>query len=159
MELIEGQTLETYSSQQGPLDVKLALEISIQIASALAAAHLAGLVHRDIKPANIILTRDSHGQLTAKVIDFGLVKLATGDIEDSTASEPGIFLGTPRYASPEQISCGAVDIRSDLYAMGVTLWQMLTKASPFIGTPPEETAQHLHAPLAISNLKYLPQPV
>jgi Protein kinase domain len=159
MELIEGQTLETYISQHGPLDVKLALEITIQITSALAAAHQAGLVHRDIKPANIILTRDSHGQLTAKVIDFGLVKLATGDIEDSTDSEPGIFLGTPRYASPEQISCGAVDIRSDLYAVGVTLWQMLTKAAPFIGTPSEVAAQHLQAPLPISKLKYFPQPV
>src|SRR5260370_38957312 len=159
MELIEGQTLETYINQHGPLDVKLALEISIQIASALAAAHQAGLVHRDIKPANIILTRDSHGQLTAKVIDSGLVKLATGESEYSTASEPGIFLGTPRYASPEQISCGAVDIRSDLYAMGVSVWQMLTKAAPFIGTPSEVAAQHLQAPLPISKLKYFPQPV
>jgi TolB-like protein/Flp pilus assembly protein TadD len=159
MELIEGQTLETYISQHGPLDVKLALEITIQIASALSAAHQAGLVHRDIKPANIILTRDSHGQLTAKVIDFGLVKLATGDIEESSASEPGIFLGTPRYASPEQISCGTVDIRSDLYSVGVTLWQMLTKAAPFIGTPSEVAAQHLQAPLPISKLKYFPQPV
>jgi hypothetical protein len=114
MELIEGQTLETYISQHGPLDVKLALEITIQITSALAAAHQAGLVHRDIKPANIILTRDSHGQLTTKVIDFGLVKLAIGDIEESSASEPGIFLGTPRYASPEQISCGGVDILGPL---------------------------------------------
>ena len=159
MELIEGQTLETYIAQHGPLDVKLALEITIQIASALAAAHQAGLVHRDIKPANIILTRESHGQLTAKVIDFGLVKLATGDIEESTASEPGIFLGTPRYASPEQISCGPVDIRSDLYSVGVTLWQMLTKAAPFIGTPSEVAAQHLQAALPISKLKYFPQPV
>jgi|GEM_PF-1998205 serine/threonine protein kinase/tetratricopeptide (TPR) repeat protein len=159
MELIEGQTLEAYIAQHGPLEVKLALEITIQITSALAAAHQAGLVHRDIKPANIILTRDSHGQLTAKVIDFGLVKFTTGDIEESTASEPGIFLGTPRYASPEQISCGPVDIRSDLYSVGVTLWQMLTKSAPFIGTPSEVAAQHLQAPLPISKLKYFPQPV
>ena len=159
MELIEGQTLEAYIAQHGPLDVKLALEITVQIASALAAAHQAGLVHRDIKPANIILTRESHGQLTAKVIDFGLVKLATGDIEESTASEPGIFLGTPRYASPEQISCGPVDIRSDLYSVGVTFWQMLTKSAPFMGTPSEVAAQHLQAPLPINKLKYYPQPV
>ncbi len=159
MELIEGQTLDAYITQHGPLDAKLALEITIQITSALAAAHQAGLVHRDIKPANIILTRDSHGQITAKVIDFGLVKLTTGDVEDSSASEPGIFLGTPRYASPEQISCGAVDIRSDLYSVGVTLWQMLTKSAPFIGTPSEVAAQHLQAPLPISKLKYFPQPV
>jgi TolB-like protein/Tfp pilus assembly protein PilF len=159
MELIEGQTLEAFIAQHGPLDVKLALEITAQIASALAAAHQAGLVHRDIKPANIILARDSHSQLTAKVIDFGLVKFATGDIEESSASEPGIFLGTPRYASPEQISCGPVDIRSDLYSVGVTLWQMLTKSAPFMGTPSEVAAQHLQAPLPISKLKYFPQPL
>jgi TolB-like protein/Tfp pilus assembly protein PilF len=159
MELIEGQTLEAYISQHGPLEVKLALEITIQIASALAAAHQAGLVHRDIKPANIILTRESHGQLTAKVIDFGLVKFATGDMEESSASEPGIFLGTPRYASPEQISCGPVDIRSDLYSVGVTLWQMLTKSAPFMGTPSEVAAQHLQAPLPISKLRHFPQSV
>jgi TolB-like protein/lipopolysaccharide biosynthesis regulator YciM len=159
MELIEGQTLEAFISQHGPLDVKLALEITAQITSALAAAHQAGLVHRDIKPANIILTRESHGQLTAKVIDFGLVKFAAGDIEESSASEPGIFLGTPRYASPEQISCGPVDIRSDLYSVGVTLWQMLTKSAPFMGSPSEVAAQHLQAPLPISKLKYFPQPV
>ena len=159
MELIEGQTLEAFITQYGPLDVKLALEITAQIASALAAAHQAGLVHRDIKPANIILTREGHGQLTAKVIDFGLVKFAAGDIEESTASEPGIFLGTPRYASPEQISCGPIDIRSDLYSVGVTLWQMLTKSAPFMGTPSEVAAQHLQAPLPISKLKYFPQPV
>jgi TolB-like protein len=159
MELIEGQTLEAFITQHGPLDVKLALEITAQIASALAAAYQAGLVHRDIKPANIILTREGHGQLTAKVIDFGLVKFAAGDIEESTASEPGIFLGTPRYASPEQISCGPIDIRSDLYSVGVTLWQMLTKSAPFMGTPSEVAAQHLQAPLPISKLKYFPQPV
>ena len=159
MELIEGQTLEAYIAQHGPLDIKLALEIAVQITSALAAAHQAGLVHRDIKPANIILTRENQGQLTAKVIDFGLVKLTTGDIEESSASEPGIFLGTPRYASPEQISCGQVDIRSDLYSVGVTLWQMLTKSAPFIGTPSEVAAQHLQAPLPISKLKYFPQPL
>jgi TolB-like protein len=159
MELIEGQTLEAFIAQHGPLDAKLALEITVQITSALGAAHQAGLVHRDIKPANIILTRESQGQLTAKVIDFGLVKFATGDIEDSSASEPGIFLGTPRYASPEQISCGSVDIRSDLYSVGVTLWQMLTKSAPFMGTPSEVAAQHLQAPLPISKLRYLRQPV
>jgi TolB-like protein len=159
MELIEGQTLEAFISQHGPLDTKLALEITVQITSALAAAHQAGLVHRDIKPANIILTRESHGQLTAKVVDFGLVKLATGDIEDSSVSEPGIFLGTPRYASPEQITCGFVDIRSDLYSVGVTLWQMLTKAAPFIGTPSEVAAQHLQAAVPVAKLRHFPQPV
>jgi TolB-like protein len=159
MELIEGQTLEAYIAQHGPLDIKLALEITVQITSALGAAHQAGLVHRDIKPANIILTRESHGQLTAKVIDFGLVKLTAGDVEDSSASEPGIFLGTPRYASPEQISCGPVDIRSDLYSVGVTLWQMLTKAAPFVGTPSEVAVQHLQSPLPINKLRHFPQPL
>ena len=159
MELIDGQTLEAFLNQHGPLDAKLALEITMQITSALAAAHQAGLVHRDIKPANIILARDAAGQLSAKVIDFGLVKVAAGAVEDSSASEPGIFLGTPRYASPEQFSFGEVDIRSDLYSVGVTLWQMLTKSAPFIGTPSEVAAQHLQAPLPLGKLRHFPQPI
>ena len=116
MELIEGQTLEAYINQHGPLDVKLALEITIQITSALAAAHQAGLVHRDIKPANIILTRESHGQLTAKVIDFGLVKLATGDMEDSSRLRARNFL---RYTAIRQ--SGTDQLWSGRYSIGPLL--------------------------------------
>jgi TolB-like protein len=124
------------------------------------AAHQAGLVHRDIKPANLILTRDEKRGMLVKVIDFGLVKLTgeRGD-DDSAMSDPGTFVGTPRYASPEQFSGGKIDIRSDLYAVGITLWHMLTKATPFNGTPTQVAAQHLQSPLPIRELRHLPHPI
>src|SRR5260221_498891 len=127
--------------------------------SVLVAAHQAGLVHRDIKPDNMILTRDEKGGMLVKVIDFGLVKLTGEPGDDSAMSDPGTFVGTPRYASPEQFSGGKIDIRSDLYAVGITLWQMLTKATPFNGTPTQVAAQHLQSPLPISELQHLPHPI
>ena len=159
MELVTGETLEQFIAKQGPLDPVLALDIAAQVTSALVAAHQAGLVHRDIKPANLILTRDEKGGMLVKVIDFGLVKLTGEPGDDSTASDPGTFLGTPRYASPEQFSGGKIDIRSDLYAVGITLWHMLTKATPFNGTPTQVAAQHLQSPLPISELRHSPHPI
>jgi serine/threonine protein kinase/Tfp pilus assembly protein PilF len=159
MELVIGETLEQFIANQGPLDPVLALDISAQVTSALVAAHQAGLVHRDIKPANLILTRDEKGGMLVKVIDFGLVKLTGEPGDDSAMSDPGTFVGTPRYASPEQFSGGKIDIRSDLYAVGVTLWHMLTKATPFNGTPTQVAAQHLQSPLPIRELRHLPHPI
>jgi eukaryotic-like serine/threonine-protein kinase len=159
MELVIGETLEQLIANQGPLDPVLALDISAQVTSALVAAHQAGLVHRDIKPANLILTRDEKGGMLVKVIDFGLVKLTGEPGDDSAMSDPGTFVGTPRYASPEQFSGGKIDIRSDLYAVGVTLWHMLTKATPFNGTPTQVAAQHLQSPLPIRELRHLPHPI
>jgi TolB-like protein len=159
MELVIGETLEQFIANQGPLDPVLALDISAQVTSALVAAHQAGLVHRDIKPANLILTRDEKGGMLVKVIDFGLVKFTGEPGDDSAMSDPGTFVGTPRYASPEQFSGGKIDIRSDLYAVGVTLWHMLTKATPFNGTPTQVAAQHLQSPLPIRELRHLPHPI
>ena len=159
MELVTGETLEQFIAKQAPLDPTLALDITAQVTSALVAAHQAGLVHRDIKPANLILTRDEKGRMLVKVVDFGLVKLAGEPGDDSAMSDPGTFVGTPRYASPEQFSGGKIDIRSDLYAVGITLWQMLTKATPFNGTPTQVGAQHLQAPLPIRELRHLPHPI
>jgi len=159
MELVTGETLEQFIAHQGPLDPALALDIATQVTSALVAAHQAGLVHRDIKPANLILTRDEKGGMLVKVIDFGLVKLTGEPGDDSAMSDPGTFVGTPRYASPEQFSGGKIDIRSDLYAVGITLWHMLTKATPFNGTPTQVAAQHLQSPLPIRELRHLPHPI
>jgi serine/threonine protein kinase len=159
MELVMGETLEQFIEEKGPLEPDLALDIGAQVTSALVAAHQAGLVHRDIKPANLILTRDEKGQMLVKVVDFGLVKLTAQPGDDSAMSDPGTFLGTPRYASPEQFSGGKIDIRSDLYAVGITLWHMLTKAPPFNGTPSQVAAQHLQSPLPISELRHLPHPI
>jgi WD40 repeat protein/serine/threonine protein kinase len=159
MELVEGRTLEDIIAARHPPDVSLALEIATQVASALAAAHQAGLVHRDLKPANLIVSLDERNRPTVKLIDFGLVKLTAEVSGDASVSEPGVFMGTPRYASPEQFIGGRVDIRSDLYALGVVLWEMLAKTTPFTGSTAQVAGQHLQAPLPMSQVKNLPLPV
>jgi WD40 repeat protein/serine/threonine protein kinase len=159
MELVTGTTLEEIIATRAPLDVMLALDITAQIASALAAAHQAGLVHRDIKPANLIVSFDKKNRATVKVIDFGLVKVTAEVSSESSGSEPGIFLGTPRYASPEQFGVGKVDIRSDIYALGIILWEMLSGATPFSGSTAQVAAQHLQASLPMRKVRHVPQPV
>jgi WD40 repeat protein/serine/threonine protein kinase len=159
MEFAAGKTLEEIIATQGPLNLKLALNITTQVTSALAAAHQAGIVHRDIKPSNLIVCFDEKNHPIVKVIDFGLVRVTAEVSSDASVSDPGIFVGTPRYASPEQFSEGTVDIRSDIYALGITLWEMLTKATPFSGSTVQVAGQHLQAPLPIAKLRHLPQPV
>ena len=159
MEFVAGMTLEEIIATQGPLNLKLALTITAQVTSALAAAYQAGIVHRDIKPANLIVSFDEKNHPLVKVIDFGLV-LVTAEVSiDASVSDPGVFVGTPRYASPEQFSEGTVDIRSDIYALGITLWEMLTKTTPFSGSAVQVAGQHLEAPLPIARLRHFPQPV
>jgi len=159
MELVAGTTLEELIATRAPLDVMLALDITTQVASALAAAHQAGLVHRDIKPANLIVSFDAKNRATVKVIDFGLVKVTAEVSAESSVSEPGVFLGTPRYASPEQFGGGKVDIRSDIYAAGIILWEMLTGDTPFSGSAAQVAAQHLQAALPMRKVRHVPRPV
>jgi WD40 repeat protein/serine/threonine protein kinase len=159
MEYVEGQTLEQVLQSRGALPEQLALEIVSQVAAALAAAHQRQLVHRDIKPSNLIVSFDKNNRPKIKVIDFGLVKVTEGNLGDSSASAPGILLGTPHYASPEQFSGEKIDIRSDLYSLGVTLWQMLTNTTPFNGSPACVAGQHLQAPLPIDKLRHLSLPI
>jgi predicted ATPase len=156
MELVEGETLQARLRRVGPLPAALALEVVAQVARALIAAEAHGLVHRDLKPANLMLAEGP--ELTVKVIDFGLAKAAVtpaGEIDLTHAA----FLGTPAFASPEQIAGTGVDVRSDLYSLGVTLWEMLTGQAPFRGTPAEMMHQQLHAPLPLDRLRGVPQPV
>jgi uncharacterized membrane protein YkvA (DUF1232 family)/predicted Ser/Thr protein kinase len=133
MELIEGETLAARVRRDGPLSAKDALEIAIQIGRALIAATAHNLIHRDLKPSNIMLTSDSE----VKVIDFGLAKAITdaGGEMDLTHGE---FVGTPTFASPEQFGGGSVDARSDIYALGGTLWFALTGLAPHPGKTLEE---------------------
>jgi WD40 repeat protein/serine/threonine protein kinase len=159
MEYVEGQTLEQILRSRGALPEELALEITSQVATALAVAHQRQLVHRDIKPSNLIVSFDQRNRPMVKVIDFGLVKVTTTASDDSSASAPGILLGTPHYASPEQFSGGKVDARSDIYSLGVTLWHMLTNTTPFSGSVAQVAGQHLHAPLPIDRLRHLSLPV
>src|SRR4051812_30655563 len=135
MELVEGETLDARVRRGGPLPADQTLEIAIQVTRALIAAADRGLVHRDLKPGNIMLAPGEHG-LQVKVIDFGLAKAmnAAGEME---LTQNG-FVGTPAFASPEQFTRGDIDARTDIYALGVTMWFALTGRLPFPGTSIEE---------------------
>ena len=152
MEFVEGETLDNLIKRSGRLDVKLALEITRQVASGLAAVHKKSLVHRDIKPSNIMVSFEEEGSVTAKIIDLGLAKITDESGAQTTISASGAFAGTPEFASPEQILGGEVDIRSDLYSLGVSLWQMLTGQVPFRGSAAGVMSQHQHAALPLEKL-------
>src|SRR5271165_5429137 len=159
MEFVEGETLEKLIRRLGWLEVKLALEIATQVADGLAAVYKQKLVHRDIKPSNIMVSFEEQGAVTAKIIDLGLAKADDEPGNQTAISMPGSFVGTPDFASPEQFAGVQVDIRSDLYSLGATLWKMLTGRTPFRGTSAELMYRHLHAPLAVRELDQVPQPV
>jgi serine/threonine protein kinase len=159
MEFVEGETLEKLIRRSGRLDVKLALEIATQVAAGLAAVHEQNLVHRDIKPTNIMVRLKEERSVTAKIIDLGLAKTLDESASEAGISSPGVFVGTPEFASPEQFAGVNVDIRSDLYSLGVTLWVMVTSQTPFRGPSAEMMYQHQHAPLPLEKLEHVPQPV
>ena len=159
MEYVDGETLESFVRRSDRLELKLALEIAAQVAAGLAAVHKQKLVHRDIKPSNIMVTFDEGGTVSVKIIDLGLAK-ATNETSFQTAiSTVGGFAGTPKFASPEHFAGVGVDIRSDLYSLGVILWEMVTGSALFRGSPAELMYQHQHAPLPREQLEGVPQPV
>ncbi len=139
MELVEGETLEAFVRREGPFAVPAALELAIQVARALAGAAAQGLIHRDLKPANIMLAANPSGapEMEVKVIDFGLAKSITAGAGERDLSRGG-FVGTPTFASPEQLGGAPVDARSDIYSLGATLWYGLTGEIPFPGKTIEE---------------------
>ncbi|MDQ3819921.1 MAG: FlgO family outer membrane protein, partial [Acidobacteriota bacterium] len=150
-EFIDGESLR-HRMRSGGLSLSEALEISVQVASALAAAHETGIIHRDIKPENIMLRRDGY----VKVLDFGLAKLTekspahrSSDYEASTVwqTEPGTVMGTAQYLSPEQARGLEVDARSDIFSLGVVLYEMVTSKLPFQG----QTASDLIAAILKSD--------
>jgi serine/threonine protein kinase len=156
MELVEGETLEARLRRNGRLAPALALEIIRQVAMALVTLEAHRLVHRDLKPANLMLVE--RPELTVKVIDFGLAKAAATAGSGSEITHGG-FVGTPSFASPEQFTNISVDVRSDLYSLGITLWEMLTGQTPFRGASVEVMYQHQHASLPLDLLEAVPQPV
>jgi serine/threonine protein kinase len=121
MEFVEGETLEHLIRRSRRVETKLALEITTQVAAGLAAVHEQNLVHRDIKPTNIMVRLKDGGVVAVKIIDLGLAKPVNEPGSQTAISMPGGFAGTPEFASPEQFAGVGVDIRSDLYALGVTL--------------------------------------
>jgi serine/threonine protein kinase len=152
-EFIEGKTLREVLNQSKP-SVSKTLDIAVQVASALGAAHQAGIVHRDIKPENIMLRRDGY----AKVLDFGLAKLTEQPTADGSAETvdkldtvPGVVMGTVKYMSPEQARGVEVDGRSDIFSLGVVLYEMMTGRAPFEGETPSD--------LIASILKVEPPPL
>jgi serine/threonine protein kinase len=160
MEFVEGETLENLIKRSGRLEVKLALEIATQAATGLAAVHRQKLVHRDIKPSNIMVSVEEGSTVTVKIIDLGLAKPGPGtQPAEAAISTPGSFAGSPEFASPEQFAGVGVDIRSDLYSLGVVLWEMVTGHAVFRGSPAEVMYQHQHAPLPLEQLQRIPQPV
>jgi serine/threonine protein kinase len=124
MEFIEGKTLSEIIAEQGRLDIESAVKILSQVASALDYAHKKGIVHRDIKPGNIMIGEDTR----CKIMDFGIAKL-----QNSSLTQTGAFLGTPSYSSPEQITEGTIDHRSDIFSLGTVTYEMITGSLPFKG--------------------------
>jgi serine/threonine-protein kinase len=139
MELVQGLTLRQVMHSEGPLTARAALDIIDPVLQALGAAHSAGLVHRDVKPENVILREDG----AVKVADFGLARaIATSN----TTAQTGLLLGTVAYLSPEQVERGTADARSDVYATGLLLFEMLTGSKAYIGDSPIHVAyQHVHS--------------
>jgi serine/threonine-protein kinase len=146
MELIRGRTLrQLLDDHGGTLPAALARDIGVQVAEALQAAHDAGLVHRDVKPANILVCDGDPGApVQVKVADFGIARAAAQDGADLT--QPGALLGTAKYLSPEQVEGREPDGRSDVYALGVVLYEVLTGRPPFAADTEVATAMaHVHA--------------
>ena len=138
MELVRGRTLRQVLDEDGALSPRATLDIAAPLADALAAAHAAGLIHRDIKPENVIIREDG----VVKVTDFGLARAVTSE---TATSATDTLLGTVSYLSPEQVEQGRADARSDIYAAGLVIFEMLTGTKAFTGDNPMYVAyQHVH---------------
>src|SRR6266446_8549662 len=147
MEFCGGGSLADHVAKKGPLSLRRTIEIAQQISGALKCAHTAGFIHRDLKPSNIMLTTPD-GPLFAKLIDFGLVQPsvpgATRSFADDQSADGARFLGTPLFASPEQLREEPMDVRTDLFSLGMTLWFLTEGRAPESGSSAEIAASRLN---------------
>lgn len=146
MEFCGGGSLADYVAKNGPLGLQQVVEVGQQIAGALKCAHAAGFIHRDLKPSNIMLT-EPKGPLFTKLIDFGLVQPSlpetTASVGNDQSADGARFLGTPLFASPEQLKEEPMDIRTDLFSLGMTLWFLALGRAPEGGSSAEIAARRL----------------
>ncbi len=154
MEWLEGEDLEQHLAR-GPVDIGTALDLVSQAAAGVAEAHDHGVIHRDLKPANLFVSHDRAGALRVKVLDFGIAKLA---IEQTQLTGTGVLIGTPNYMAPEQALGEPVDARTDVYALGVILYELLTGMVPFRGDSPiavlhQHTARLPAAPSSVATAR------
>ncbi len=150
MELVEGNTLRDYLYERGSLTVEQSLSIMTPVVSALSAAHKLGIIHRDVKPENILISHDGR----VKIADFGLARGAL--IGTTMTAESSVILGSVSYLSPEQVQRGIADARSDVYAVGIVLFEILTGEKPFQGDNPVQVAfkhvnERVPAPSTLKN--------
>jgi eukaryotic-like serine/threonine-protein kinase len=148
MELLEGRTLREILSREAPLETARAISIMLQTSDAVAAAHDAGIIHRDLKPSNILVTQSADHPAVVKVLDFGIATFSADDDDDTaTLTQPNSVIGTPRYMSPEQHNGNELTPTTDVYSLGVILYEMLTGTVPFSGATPAEIAEkHVNYP-------------
>jgi serine/threonine protein kinase len=150
MELLEGSTLRDVMTEEAPMPVERAVGLMSQIAAAVEAAHEGGVIHRDLKPGNIFVVQRKGLPPVVKVLDFGIAKLAADSLDDSDAknlTQTGVMIGTPRYMSPEQCDGEHLTPASDVYSLGIILYEMFTGETPFNGASPLAVAlQHSSKP-------------
>ena len=132
MEWLDGESLEQRIARER-VDIATVLEIGAQACAGLAEAHERGVIHRDLKPANLFLTRDRAGAVRVKILDFGIAKLAA---EQKQLTSTGVLVGTPNYMAPEQALGDPVDVRADVYALGVIFYELVAGRVPFQGDTP-----------------------
>ncbi len=147
MEYLEGQSLADYA--RGPLTPRVGVELLAQVCDALGAAHARGIIHRDLKPANVFLVQGSNGHHRVKLLDFGIAKRLVR-LEGETPTRTGVLMGTPEFMAPEQCGSKQVDARTDLYAVGVLGYLLLTGTTPFSGSNAAE--------ILVAHLQQMPRP-
>ena len=161
MEFLRGRSLEDELKKTGAIPEARLVPIAAQILKALHHAHGHDIVHRDLKTANVFLVKADDGSDLVKVVDFGIAKILTSETGQSDITKTGITVGSPAYMSPEQAINKGVDARSDLYSLGVMLYECVLGRAPFTGeTPLEVILKHLHeAPPELPPDDELPSPI